>query len=82
MKLIKVEKSISESTVVSFGKASKADWQIVYDENTVSEIKHIKSNTHYHYEDKNIPQAIREYMKEMVWFILALGGLKIKREMV
>ena len=64
MKLIKVGKSISDSTVVSFGKASKVDWQIVYDDNIVSEIKHIKSNTHYDYDDKNIPQTIREYMKE------------------
>ena len=64
MKLLKIEKSISESTVVSFGKASKVDWQIVYDDNSVSEIKHVKSNTHYDYENKNIPQTIREYMKE------------------
>ena len=64
MKILKIEKSISESTVVSFGKANKVDWQIVYDENTVSEIKHVKSNTHYDYEDKNIPQTILEYMKE------------------
>ena len=65
MKVIKVGKSIGESTVVTFGKATKEDWLIVYDENTVSEIKkNIKSNTHYGYNDKNIPQAIREYMKE------------------
>ena len=42
MKLLKIERSISESTVVSFGKANKVDWQIVYDENIVSEIKHVK----------------------------------------
>ena len=64
MKLIKVGKSISEGTVVTFGKVNREDWMIVYDGNTVSEIKHIKSNTHYDYEDKNIPQTIREYMKE------------------
>ena len=64
MKLIKVGKSISESTVLTFGKANREDWMIVYDGNTVSEIKHIKSNTHYDYDDKNIPQTIREYMKE------------------
>ena len=39
MKVIKVGKSIGESTVVTFGKATKEDWLIVYDENTVSEIK-------------------------------------------
>ena len=54
MKLIKVGKSISDSTVVSFGKASKVDWQIVYDDNIVSEIKHIKSNTHYDYDDRRL----------------------------
>ena len=54
MKLIKVGKSISESTVLTFGKANREDWMIVYDGNTVSEIKHIKSNTHYDYDDKNI----------------------------
>ena len=64
MKLLKIEKSVSESTVASFGKVGKVDWQIVYDDNIVSEIKHVKSNTHYDYEDKNIPQTIREYMKE------------------
>ena len=64
MKLLKIEKSISESTVVSFGKANKVDWQIVYDDNIVSEIKHVKSSTHYDYDNKNIPQTIREYMKE------------------
>ena len=64
MRVIKVGKSISRSTVVTFGKATREDWLIVYDENTVSEIKNIKSNTHYDYDDKNIPQAIREYMKE------------------
>ena len=37
MKLIKVGKSISESTVLTFGKANRGDWVIVYNGNTVSE---------------------------------------------